>query len=101
MAQQHPNIIYIMSNDHDANAISNYNATFIKKPNIDRIAKEGILFNRSFIGKSICGPATATILTGLHSHKNGFIDNRSRFGGDHEKQERHSRHTDFVKKYHF
>ncbi len=81
MAQQRPNIIYIMSDDHDANAISAYNTTFINTPNIDRIAQEGILFNRSFVGNSICGPARATILTGLHSHKNGFIDNRSRFDG--------------------
>ncbi len=82
IAQQHrPNILYIMSDDHDANAISAYNQTYIKTPNIDRIAKEGIQFNRSFVGNSLCGPARATLLTGLHSHKNGFIDNNSRFDG--------------------
>jgi arylsulfatase A-like enzyme len=70
-----------MSDDHDANAISAYNKTLINTPNFDRIAKEGILFNRSFVGNSICGPARATILTGLHSHKNGFVDNRSKFDG--------------------
>ncbi len=85
MTQQHPNIIYIMSDDHDANAIGAYNTTLITTPNIDRIAKEGILFNRSFVGNSICGPARASILTGLHSHKNRFTDNRSLFEDDHEK----------------
>lgn len=79
--QQRPNILYIMSDDHDANAISAYNKTLIATPHIDRIANEGILFNRSFVGNSLCGPARATLLTGLHSHKNGFIDNRSRFDG--------------------
>lgn len=81
LSQQRPNILYIMSDDHDANAISAYNKTLINTPNIDRLAKEGMLFSRSFVGNSICGPARATLLTGLHSHKNGFIDNRSRFDG--------------------
>jgi arylsulfatase A-like enzyme len=78
---QRPNILYIMSDDHDANAISAYNKTFIQTPNIDRIANEGILFNRSFVGNSLCGPARATLMTGLHSHKNGFFDNNSKFDG--------------------
>lgn len=78
-AQQRPNIIYIMSDDHDADAISAYNKKFIATPNIDRIAKEGMLFTRAFVANSICGPARATLLTGQHSHKNGMKDNRTRF----------------------
>jgi len=79
LAQQKPNIIYIMSDDHDADAISAYNKTLIQTPNIDRLAKEGVKFNHAFVGNSICGPARATLLTGQHSHKNGVIDNRKRF----------------------
>ncbi len=78
-AQQRPNIIYIMSDDHDNDAISAYNKKFILTPNIDRIAKEGMLFKKAFVGNSICGPARATLLTGQHSHKNGMKDNRTRF----------------------
>ena len=78
-AQQRPNIIYIMSDDHDADAISAYNKKFIATPNIDRIANEGMRFNKAFVGNSICGPSRATLLTGQHSHKNGMIDNRTRF----------------------
>jgi arylsulfatase A-like enzyme len=78
-AQERPNIIYIMSDDHDADAISAYNKTFISTPNLDRIAKEGMRFNRCFVGNSICTPARATLLTGQHSHKNGVKDNRNRF----------------------
>jgi len=81
MAQSKPNIIYIMSDDHDADAISAYGSKLIKTPNIDRIAKEGVLFQRAFVGNSICGPARATLLTGQHSHKNGMKDNRTRFDG--------------------
>jgi arylsulfatase A-like enzyme len=78
-AQQQPNIIYIMSDDHDGQAISAYNKTFIHTPNIDRIAHEGMRFDKAFVGNSICGPARATLLTGQHSHKNGMINNRTRF----------------------
>ncbi len=78
-AQQKPNIIYIMSDDHDADAISAYNKNFISTPGIDRLAKEGMLFKKAFVGNSICGPARATLLTGQHSHKNGMRDNRTRF----------------------
>ncbi len=78
-AQQRPNIIYIMSDDHDADAISAFNKTFIKTPNIDRLAKEGMLFKRNFVSNSICGPVRATLITGQHSHKNGMMNNRTRF----------------------
>ena len=78
-AQQRPNIIYIMSDDHDADAISAYNKQFISTPNIDRLAKEGMLFKRNFVNNSICGPVRATLITGQHSHKNGMKDNRTRF----------------------
>ncbi len=78
-AQQKPNIIYIMSDDHDADAISAYNKQFIQTPHLDRIAREGALFTRNFVANSICGPVRATLLTGQHSHKNGMKDNRTRF----------------------
>jgi arylsulfatase A-like enzyme len=68
-----------MSDDHDADAISAYNKQFISTPNIDRLAKEGMLFNRNFVNNSICGPVRATLITGQHSHKNGMKDNRTRF----------------------
>ena len=79
LMSQRPNIIYIMSDDHDRLAISAYDNRFIETPHIDRIAKEGVLFTNAFVGNSICGPARATLLTGQHSHKNGHIDNLLRF----------------------
>jgi len=65
-SQQKPNVIYIMSDDHDNDAISAYNKKFISTPNIDRLAKEGMKFNKAFVGNSICSPARATLLTGQH-----------------------------------
>ena len=78
---QQPNIIYIMSDDHDADAISAYNKKFISTPNMDRIAKDGIRFTNCFVGNSICSPVRATVLTGQHSHLNGIKDNRTPFDG--------------------
>lgn len=79
IAQQRPNILYIMSDDHDADAISAYNKKLIHTPNIDRLAKEGMKFAKAFVGNSICSPSRATLLTGQHSHKNGVKNNFTRF----------------------
>ncbi len=73
-----PNIIYIMSDDHAYQAISAYGgplAGLAPTPNIDRIAANGMRFNRCYVTNSICGPSRATILSGEYSHINGFKDN--------------------------
>ena len=74
-----PNIIFIMSDDHAYQAISAYDNRLIETPNIDRIAKMGMLFTNASVTNSICAPSRATILTGKHSHLNGKIDNHFHF----------------------
>jgi len=74
-----PNIILIMSDDHAYQAISAYSNHLMETPNIDRIAKEGILFSNACVTNSICAPSRAVIFTGKHSHLNGKIDNRFPF----------------------
>ena len=74
-----PNIIFIMSDDHAYQAISAYDTRLIQTPNIDRIAKMGMLFTNACVTNSICAPSRATILTGKHSHLNGKIDNHFPF----------------------
>jgi arylsulfatase A-like enzyme len=76
---QKPNILFIMSDDHAYQAISAYDQRLIKTPNIDRIAKEGMLFTNASVTNSICAPSRAVILTGKHSHINGKIDNGKPF----------------------
>jgi arylsulfatase A-like enzyme len=66
-----PNIIYIMSDDHAAHAISAYGSRVNQTPNIDRLAKEGALLTSVFATNSICTPSRATIITGQYSHLNG------------------------------
>jgi len=72
---QRPNIIFIMSDDHAYQAVSAYSDRLIQTPNIDRLAKEGMLFTNACVTNSICAPSRAVILTGKHSHLNGKIDN--------------------------
>ena len=74
-----PNIIFIMSDDHAYQAISAYDNRLLSTPNIDRIAKSGILFTNASVTNSICAPSRATILTGKHSHLNGKVDNHFPF----------------------
>ena len=78
-SSKRPNIIFIMSDDHGYQAISAYDKRLIQTPNIDRIAKMGMLFTNASVTNSICAPSRATILTGKHSHLNGKIDNHFPF----------------------
>ncbi|MHC4337483.1 MAG: twin-arginine translocation signal domain-containing protein, partial [Planctomycetota bacterium] len=76
-----PNILFIMSDDHAAPAISCYGSKMNKTPSIDRIANEGMRFDNCFCTNSICTPSRATILTGKYSHKNGCLTLSDRFDG--------------------
>ncbi|MEY2949823.1 MAG: hypothetical protein RLZZ248_1024 [Bacteroidota bacterium] len=78
-AKERPNILFIMSDDHAYQAISAYSDHLIQTPNIDRIAKEGLLFTNACVTNSICAPSRATILTGKHTHIHGKIDNMMAF----------------------
>ena len=78
---ERPNVVFILSDDHAAHAISAYHAVLkygIKlpaTPNLDRLASDGMLFVNSFVTNSICGPARATVLTGQYGHLNGVMTN--------------------------
>ncbi len=79
-----PNIVFIFSDDHAWQAISAYNEPrkLLNTPNFDRLAREGMRFDRCLVPNSICGPSRATVLTGKYSHRNGFYNNsNSRFDG--------------------
>ena len=74
--QQKPmNIVYIMTDDHTAQMMSCYDTRYINTPNLDRIARDGVRFTNSFVANSLSGPSRACMLTGKHSHKNGFLSN--------------------------
>ena len=70
-AADRPNILFIMSDDHAAHAMSCYGSVINQTPNLDRIAAGGMRLDRCFATNSICTPSRATILTGKYSHLNG------------------------------
>ena len=70
-----PNIVYIMTDDHTAQMMSCYDTRYVETPNLDRIARDGVRFTHSYVANSLSGPSRACMLTGKHSHKNGFTNN--------------------------
>lgn len=69
------NIVYIMTDDHTAQMMSCYDKRYMHTPNLDRIAEHGVRFTSSYVANSLSGPSRACMITGKHSHANGFTDN--------------------------
>ncbi|MEI7729283.1 MAG: sulfatase, partial [Verrucomicrobiota bacterium] len=73
-----PNLLFIFSDDHSVQSIGAYRSWlsgFVREqkitPNIDRLADQGVIFEQSFCGNSICSPSRATVLSGVHTHISG------------------------------
>ena len=82
VAADRPNILFVFTDDHAPHAIGAYNG-WLKSVNptpvIDQLAADGMLFEKSFCTNSICGPSRAVIMSGKHSHQNGFMNNGNSF----------------------
>jgi len=82
MADRRPNILFIMTDDHAAHAMSCYGSRVNETPHLDRIAAGGMRFDNCFCTNSICTPSRAAILCGTYNHVNGVttlethMDNR-------------------------
>jgi arylsulfatase A-like enzyme len=98
-----PNILFIMSDDHAAHAISAYGSVVNKTPHLDRLAQEGVRFSHCFAVNSICTPSRATILTGQYSHVNG-VPVFNRFDGTRPNVAKYLQaagyHTGMIGKWH-
>ncbi|WP_406053255.1 sulfatase [Kribbella sp. NBC_00889] len=66
-----PNLVFIMSDDHAAHAISAYGSKVNQTPHLDRLAQDGVRMDATYSTNSICSPSRASILTGTYSHING------------------------------
>jgi len=97
------NILFIMSDDHAAHAISAYGSRVNQTPNLDRLANAGMRFDNCFCVNSICSPSRATILTGKYSHLNG-VPTFNRFDGSQPTVAKHLQaagyHTGMIGKWH-
>jgi arylsulfatase A-like enzyme len=74
-----PNIVFIMADDHAANAIGAYGSRINRTPGMDRLADEGMRLQNCFCTNSLCSPSRAAILTGTYNHVNGVTSNSSKF----------------------
>lgn len=75
--KERPNILFINTEGVPLSVLSCYGSKLIQTPNIDRIAKEGMLFSNAFCTNPLSAPSRATLLTGKYSHLNGMISNDS------------------------
>jgi arylsulfatase A-like enzyme len=98
-----PNILFIMTDDHAAHALSAYGSKVNETPRLDRIAKDGVKLQNCFAVNSICTPSRATILTGKYSHING-VTVFNEFDGSQPTVSKHLQaagyHTGIIGKWH-
>jgi arylsulfatase A-like enzyme len=102
-ADNRPNILYIMSDDHAAHAIGAYGSRINQTPNLDRLASAGVRFENCFCVNSICSPSRASIITGKYSHING-VPVFNRFDGSQPTVAKYLQaagyHTGMIGKWH-
>ena len=73
-----PNILFILTEDQGAH-MSALGRTDIQTPNMDSLAASGALFRRAYVAYPVCSASKACIMTGLHSHTNGLVNNTNNF----------------------
>jgi len=78
-AQDRPNILLIMSDDLNTR-IGPYMDIDEHTPNLDRLAREGVSFQRAYCQYPICGPSRASLMSGLYPETNGVLRNDTRLG---------------------
>ncbi len=64
--KERPNIIYILADDLGYGEVGIYGQKFIETPNIDNLAKTGMLFTNHYSGAPVCAPARSVLMTGMH-----------------------------------
>lgn len=102
-ALRRPNIVFFLTDDHAFQTIGAYGSRLLPTPHLDRIAREGMRFDRAFCTESICGPSRAAILTGKYGRVTGAkgwlpYDSSNRTFADYLKAGGYQ--TAFVGKYH-
>lgn len=62
-----PNIVFVLADDLGIGDLGSYGQEYIKTPNLDRMAKEGMLFTDFYSGSTVCAPSRASLMTGKHT----------------------------------
>jgi N-sulfoglucosamine sulfohydrolase len=77
-AEQRPNVLFILTEDQGAH-MGALGTTDVKTPHMDALAASGALFRRAYVGYPVCSASKACIMTGLHSHTNGLVNNTNNY----------------------
>lgn len=81
---ERPNIVVVLVDDLRWDELGCTGHPFVRPPNIDRIASEGVRFRNAFCTTPLCSPVRACLLTGLHTHHHGILDNTNRSEQSHQ-----------------
>lgn len=76
-----PNLLFLMSDNHNRDASGCYGHPTVKTPTIDRLAKGGVRFENAYSASPICCPARAALATGKFPHQTGYWDNILAYDG--------------------
>jgi choline-sulfatase len=71
------NVLWLMSDQHSSRALGCYGNTVVRTPRLDRLAREGLRFDRAYCSYPVCVPARFTMLTGRYPHHHGAVGNRT------------------------
>lgn len=71
--QEQPNVLIFLVDDL-RNDLGCYGNTIVKSPNIDKLAKNGVVFNKAYCQQAICAPSRMSILTGMRPENIGIYD---------------------------
>src|SRR5271156_5265417 len=77
-----PNVVVIITDDQRWDCMGCAGHPYLKTPNIDRLAHEGVLFKNAFCTTSLCSPSRASILSGLYAHSHGVVNNFTEYPAD-------------------
>ena len=101
-----PNIVVVLVDDLRWDDIGCAGHPFARTPHIDRVAREGVRFRNAFCTTPLCSPVRACLLTGLHTHHHGILDNINRSEQSHrlktfpQELQRSGYETAYVGKWH-
>jgi len=70
-----PNLLFLYTDEQAARTMSAYGNDLIETPNLDRLARESVVFENAYVTQPVCTPSRSTILTGLYPHSNGCTAN--------------------------
>ena len=73
-ANKRPHIVLVMADDHGYGDCGFTGHPFVQTPNLDQMAKSGIVFNRFYASAPVCSPTRACVQTGRHCMRFGMIN---------------------------